>query len=137
MRVLIVLTLAAALLAGCGSDTNQTAGGTPAPTGKSAPGATEGSSASPAPTISPANDTGIPIYPGAKVLTRHDKDKTVNAEIETTDPFEKVVAYYEKELSAKRKGNESLVTIEGAKGEYSYGIVIAPKQGGLTAVSVL
>jgi hypothetical protein len=83
------------------------------------------------------DELGIAMYPNSKVLSKHSGDKTVQADIETPDPVEKAIAFYERQLSAKSDGKAPMTTIEGRKNGYHYVVVIAPKPGGTTAISIL
>lgn len=84
-----------------------------------------------------AGDVGVGLYPGAMVLSKHIRKDTVQADIETADSVAKAVSFYEAELSAKSDGKAPMTTIEGRKNGYHFVVVIAPKPGGKTAISIL
>lgn len=146
MKSLIACLVTVAAIAGCGSSDSSnptsntppaTASGTTATAGTS--GTTGASTAAPEPTNAPASKVGFPValYPGAKVLSQNKSDKTVQADIETPDAADKAIAFYEKELGGKSDGKVPMTTVQGKKNGFDFAVIIAPKPGGHTAISIL
>lgn len=79
----------------------------------------------------------LALYPKSDVLSKNMHDKTVQADIESGDPVDKVIAFYEKELGAKSDGRSPMTTIMGDKAGYHFAVIIAPKQGKKAAISIL
>ena len=78
---------------------------------------------------------GVKIYPGAKIVTSGETDELVSANLRTSDPVEKVVAFYETELGAKASGDTVTYQISGQKGGKTYAIAI--NNDGMTNVSIM
>ena len=78
---------------------------------------------------------GVKIYPGATIVTSGETDELVSANLRTSDPVEKVIAFYETELGAKASGDTVTYQISGQKGGKTY--VIAINNDGMTNVSIM
>ena len=123
MKSLLFLGLlaVAAFVAGCGNsktDSNQTATGSHDASGP----------------ITEAK-LGVKIYPGATIVTSGETDEVVSANLRTSDPVQKVVAFYETELGAKASGDSVTYQISGQKGGKTYAIAI--NNDGSTNVSIM
>jgi hypothetical protein len=78
---------------------------------------------------------GVKIYPGATIVTSGETDEVVSANLRTSDPVQKVVAFYEAELGAKASGDSVTYQISGPKGGKTYAIAI--NNDGPTNVSIM
>lgn len=81
-------------------------------------------------------ELGLKFYPGAKVKSATGLNKGVSAELETEDPEDKVVVFYERELGVKAKKERDLVTIDGSKAGKTYMITITSING-ITSISIM
>ena len=79
---------------------------------------------------------GVKFYPGARVVTSGETDSVLSANLETSDPSDKAVAFYENELGAKSDGGSPVATISGKKGAVQYAISITTASG-VTSISIL
>ena len=71
---------------------------------------------------------GVKIYPGAKVVTSGETDELVSANLRTSDPVEKAVAFHETELGAKASGDTVTYQISGQKGDRMTNVSIMGKK---------
>jgi hypothetical protein len=67
---------------------------------------------------------GIKLYPGAAIVTSGETDQVVSANLRTPDPLEKVIGFYETELSTKGSGDLALYQISGLKGTRKFAVSI-------------
>jgi hypothetical protein len=67
---------------------------------------------------------GIKLYPGAAIVTSGETDQVVSANLRTPDPVDKVISFYETELSAKGSGDLTMYQITGQKGTRKFAISI-------------
>ena len=78
---------------------------------------------------------GVKIYPGATIVTSGETDEVVSANLRTSDPVAKAVAFYETELGAKATGDTVTYQISAQKGGKTYFIAI--NNDGMTNVSIM
>src|SRR4051812_26876074 len=53
---------------------------------------------------------GVKLYPGAKIVTSGETSEIVSANLQTSDPADKVTKFYEKELGASADASGSIMT---------------------------
>ncbi len=71
----------------------------------------------------------VPVYPKAKIIMSGENQGIMGTNFETTDPREKVIAYYEEQLGTKQASG----AIKASKAGHQITVIITDAGGGRTA----